>query len=109
MLGLQAMKSLRRLGWFSALVLSPFGLYVASYYAFVEAAPMRWMTGQGRWPGEPHYRLGDWFERSTPVAMSDFYEALSQTPFDEAGIYIRGRHLLRLLPNEEIAPFSGQT
>lgn len=49
------------------------------------------------------------FDKSTPVAMSDLCETLAQTPFDEAGIYIQGRHLLRLLPNEEIEPFSGQT
>src|ERR1035441_9351139 len=37
------------------------------------------------------------FDSSSPAAISEFFEALSQTPFDEAGIYIRGRFDLRLL------------
>ena len=50
-------------------------------------------------------RFGLWilgFDSSSPVAMSDFYEALARAPFDEGGIYIRGRLHLRLLPNEEL-------
>ena len=49
------------------------------------------------------------FEQSTQVATSEFFQSLSQTPFDEGGIYIRGRHLLRLLPNEEQEPFCSRT
>jgi hypothetical protein len=57
---LHAMSTFNRIIWFSAIVLTPIVLYVGSYYAFVEAAPMRQMTGQGPWQRVPHYRLGDW-------------------------------------------------
>ena len=42
------------------------------------------------------------FDSSSPLAMSSFLEAAALTPFDEGGIYIRGRLHLRLLPNEEL-------
>ena len=42
------------------------------------------------------------FDSSSPLAMSNFLEVAAQTPFDEGGIYIRGRLHLRLLPNEEL-------
>jgi hypothetical protein len=48
------------------------------------------------------------FDSSSPVAMSEFFKALSQIPFDEAGIYIQGQFRLRLLPNEELQPSSVQ-
>ena len=57
-------------------------------------------------------RFGLWilgFDSSSPVAMSDFYEALARAPFDEGSIYIRGRHHLRLLPNEELQQSSSQS
>jgi hypothetical protein len=42
------------------------------------------------------------FDSSSSITISDFFETVALTPFDEGGIYIRGRFHLRLLPNEEL-------
>jgi hypothetical protein len=45
-------------------------------------------------------RFGLWilgFDSASPVSLSEFFEIVSAAPFDEGGIYIRGRHHLRLL------------
>ena len=42
------------------------------------------------------------FDVDSPTPISGLFAALSTAPFDEGGIYIQGRHHLRLLPNEEL-------
>lgn len=64
----------------------------------------------------PHHigglRFGLWilgFDSSSSVSLSDFFETVSAAPFDEGGIYIRGRQNLGLLPNEELQQPPSQT
>jgi len=46
------------------------------------------------------------FESSAPVVLSEFFAALASTPFDEAAVYVHGRHHFRLLPNDELRSIS---
>ena len=39
---------------------------------------------------------------SSGTSVSAFSRALAFVPFDEAGIYVSGKHVFRLLPNEEL-------
>jgi hypothetical protein len=57
-------------------------------------------------------RFGLWilgFDADSTVSLSAFFDIVSAAPFDEGGIYIRGRHHLRLLPNEELQQPPSQT
>ena len=42
------------------------------------------------------------FDSTSSLAVSGFFEAIAKTPFDEGGVYVRGRLQLRLLPNEKL-------